>query len=236
MARRLLSYEEFASRAKEVAGSIPAAFLDGVEDVVVHRQAKRHPLLREVVTLGECEPSPLVSLTGGGPVRSIVHLYYGSFAELARKDPSFDLDDELRETVEHEVRHHLEDRAGVSALIDEDDLFDAHERFRAGLEVPRGWYRRGERLDEGVYAVGLDLFVELRLRRRELLRLRGTTLRLEVLGEPFEADLPADADDGETLTFSGEGLVAEGGEGEPGGEPGDEEAGDLHLLPIVRGR
>jgi predicted Zn-dependent protease with MMP-like domain len=227
---RLLSFEEFSARAKEIAASIPREFMDGVEDVVVHRDARRHPHVEDVVTLGECEPSPVPALVGHDTVRSIVHLYYGSFADLARRDDRFDVDEELRETVEHEVRHHLEDRAGLRTLIDEDDLFDAHARFRAGLDVPPGWYRRGERMEKDVYAVDLDLFVELRLRRREFEALRGKTLRLSVLGDPVEVEMPGDADPDEVFTLEEEGLFAE----EEGGEEGEGEAGDLHVVPVVR--
>jgi hypothetical protein len=231
MAGRLLSYEEFSARAKEVARAIPREFMDGVEDVVVHRDAKGHPLIDDVVTLGECEPSPVAALAGSETVRSIVHLYYGSFLDLAGRDEGFDVDEELRETIEHEVRHHIEDRAGVRALIDEDDLFDAHARFRAGLDVPAGWYRRGEKLEQDVYAVDLDLFVELRMRRREFEARRGTTLRLVVLGDPVEVDLPPDADPDEVFTLEGEGLLGE----EPGeGSEQEAESGDLHLVPVTR--
>jgi hypothetical protein len=228
VASRPLSFEEFSARAKEIAGAIPREFLDGVEDVVVHRGVRRHPHVEDVVTLGECEPSPLPALVGHEAVRSIVHVYYGSFVDLARRDDRFDLEGELRETIEHEVRHHIEDRAGLRALIDEDDLFDAHARFRAGLEVPRGWYRRGERMGKDVWAVDSDLFVELRLRRREFERRRGTTLRMTVLEEPVELDLPADADPDEVLTLEGEGLWEEAADGREG------EAGDLHVVPVVR--
>ena len=68
-------------------------------------------------------------------MRSIVHLYYGSFVELARRDDGFDFDAELVETLEHEVKHHLEDKAGVRDLEEEDDLFDAHARFLADLDL-----------------------------------------------------------------------------------------------------
>jgi len=226
------SYDAFAARAKALTRAIPEPFLDGVEDVVVHREAHRHPLLPDVLTLGECEPSSLAALSGSGLVRSIVHLYYGSFVELARDDEGFDLDGELRETIEHEIQHHIEDRAGVRTLIDEDDLFDAHQRFLAGLETPPGWYRQGERLEPDVYAVECDLFVELRLRPGELARRRGTTLRMKILGEPFEAVIPKDASLGETLTFEGEGLLADGAEerAEPETGAASPEAGDLHLV------
>lgn len=231
---RIPDYEAFATRAQEIAKRIPAEFLEGVEDVVVHRAAKRHPLLEGVVTLGECEPSPLAAMAGEGPGRSIVHVYYGSFVDQAKDDPRFDVDAELVETIEHEVRHHVEDRAGVRALIDEDDLFDAHARFLQGLEVPAGWYRRGERLAPDVYAVELDLFVELRLRRPEWERLKGTVFETTVLNEPLEAEIPADAEPGKALTFEGEGLAGEEREEEKGhGEEEDPEVGDLHLIPVV---
>ena len=228
---RVPPYEAFSARTREITRSIPPEFLEGVEDVVVHREAKRHPLLPEVVRLGEQEPSPMVAMTGADTVRSIVHLYYGSFVELAGCDPRFDVDAELRETIEHEVQHHIEDRAGVHALIDDDDLFDAHQRFREGLETPPGWWRRGERLEPGVWAVEDDLFVELRLRRAEWERRRGGTVTLTVLGEPFEADLPADAEPGEVLTYEGAGLSDDDEDGD-GGE--DDAAGDLHLVLDVR--
>jgi hypothetical protein len=231
-------YEAFAARAKVLTGEIPAEFLDGVEDVVVHREAKRHPLLEDVLTLGEQEPSAMVALTGSELVRSIVHLYYGSFVELARRDRRFDVDAELRETIEHEIQHHLEDRAGVRTLVDEDDLFDAHQRFRAGLETPPGWWRRGEEVDDDVWQVGQDLFVELRLRRREFDALRGTTVSMTVLDEPFEADVPADATPGDILTFEGEGVLPDDddpADADDGAAEADADApGDLHLVLDVR--
>lgn len=233
------SYDAFSARAKEIVASIPAEFLEGVEDVVVHRGSKAHPLLEDVLTLGEQEPSPMVAMTGADLVRSIVHLYYGSFVALAKRDRRFDLDAELRETIEHEIQHHIEDRAGVRTLIDEDDLFDAHQRFRAGLEAPPGWWRQGEEVGSDVYRVGDDLFVELRLSRRDFERARGTTLTLDVLDEPFEAELPADAKPGEILTFEGEGVLADdaGGDEETDEETDEAEgpaAGDLFLVLDVR--
>jgi len=215
--RPVPTFEQFAARVKEIASAIPKEFLEGVEDFATHREIKRHPLIDDVVTLGECEPSRLTAMVGADTVRSIVHLYYGSFVDLARRDGSFDIEAELKETIEHEVQHHIEDRAGVRTLIDEDDLFDAHQRFLTGLEAPKGWWRRGERLERDVYAVENDLFVELRLRRKEFEARRGKTISLGVLGEPFEAALPDDAEPGEILTFEGEGLVVDDGEDEVAG-------------------
>ena len=233
MARRIPPYEAFVTRAKEVFAGIPPEFTADVEDLVVHREVQRHPLIADIVTLGECEDSPTATLAGAGLVRSIVHLYYGSFADLARRDDTFDVEAELVETVEHEVQHHLEDKAGVRGLEDDDDLFDAHARFLADLDVPPGWYRRGRRLEPDVYAVDLDLFVELRLRRREFERLRGTVVRLTVLGDPVEVELPADADPAEIFTLEGEGLLQTAEDDKPG-ERDEVPAGDLHVVPVVR--
>lgn len=240
--RPLPDFEAFSDRAQALTREIPAEFLAGIESVDVHRERKTHPLLPDVVTLGECATSPLSSLVGEEAFRSTVHLYYGSFVDLARRDPAFDLDAELRETIEHEIQHHVEDRAGVRALHDEDALFDAHARFRAGLDVPAGWYRQGEALEPGVWAVDLDLFVELDVPRAEFERLRGRTLVLDVLGEPLELELPADADPEEVFTVEGAGLLEEE-DGEGGSEDDDTEGGDagapglcgdLHLVPRVR--
>lgn len=237
MVKPIPDFDAFAERAQDLAKAIPAEFLEGIESVDVHREKKTHPFLEDVVTLGECETSPLSRLAGEEAFRSTVHLYYGSFVDQARNDPSFDVDAELRETIEHEIQHHIEDRAGVRTLSDEDDLFDAHARFRAGLDVPEGWYRHGEALAPGLWAVDQDLFLELSLRRKEFEALRGTTLALTVLGQPLEVDLPADAAPDEAFTVEGEGLFVPDEEPEEGEEP-DEDApgtsGDLHLLPRVR--
>lgn len=237
MAARMPDFDAFSARAQEITRSIPAEFLEGIESVDVHRELKQHPLLPDIVTLGECATSPLSQLAGEEAFRSTVHVYYGSFADLAQQDPRFEVDAELRETIEHEIQHHIEDRAGVRTLSDEDDLFDAHARFRAGLDVPEGWYRHGEALAPGLWAVDQDLFLELSLRRKEFEALRGTTLALTVLGQPLEVDLPADAAPDEAFTVEGEGLFVPDEEPEEGEEP-DEDApgtsGDLHLLPRVR--
>jgi predicted Zn-dependent protease with MMP-like domain len=228
------SFDRFCERAKEIFERIPTEFTEGIEDLAIHRGVKRHPQLDDIVTLGECEPSPLVAMTGGGEVRSIVHLYYGSFVEQAREDETFRFDEELVETVEHEVQHHVEDKAGRRGLLDEDDLFDAHARFLADLDVPPGWYRAGHRLEPNVYAVDLDLFVEVEMRRKAFEALRGKTLVLKVMGETVETEIPADADPEEVFSLEGQGLLQTAEDDDPDTDPNDLPAGDLHVVPLVR--
>ena len=102
---------------------------------------------------------------------------------------------ELEETLAHEIQHHVEDRAGVSTLRDEDALFEMHARFRDGQEVPEGWYRLGDPVEPGLWAVDLHLFLELELREKDWAPLPGTRLLLTLLGAPFEVDVPEDADE-----------------------------------------
>ncbi len=238
--RAVMDFETFAARTRLLADEIPDEFMEGIETVDVHEDVLPHPLVPDIFTLGECVTSPLSDPTGQEPFRSIVHLYYGSFVALAESDPSFDLEAELKETIEHEVQHHIEDRAGAETLSAEDALFETHARFRAGLEVPAGWYRQGEPIAPGLWAVDLDLFLEVNLRPRDWARIPGTRLVLVVLDEPFEIDVPADAQPDEVWTFEGEGLVESDRADDDEEEEIDEEeeatglAGALHVVPVVR--
>lgn len=214
-----MDFDTFARRAAEITGQVPAEFMAGVTGVHAHRGEKRHPHLPEVFTLGECGPDEVSSLTEPEAMRSRIHLYYGSFRAIAHRDPTFDWEAELRETVLHELRHHLEDRAGLPDLLDEDARDDLLHRFRAGEDLADGWYRCGEKMKPGVYRIGDDLFVELHLRPADLEAVRGTTIAMSVLDDPFEPPIPEDAVAGEILTWDREGLERPGGG-----------TGDLHLV------
>lgn len=231
-----MDFDTFARRARELAAGYPEAFLEGIDTIDVHRDARRHPHLEDIYTLGECETSHLSDPTGQEPFRSIVHLYYGSFVELAREDSTFDVEAELAETLAHEIQHHLEDRAGIPTLRDEDALFEAHARFRAGLDTAPGWYRFGDPVEQGLWAVDLDLFLELPLRRAEFDAMLGTRLSLTLMDGTLEVDVPEDARPDEVWTFEGEGLV-DGDEDEEEEEDDEDEegpVGDLHVIPLVR--
>ncbi|MHC4471259.1 MAG: metallopeptidase family protein [Planctomycetota bacterium] len=214
-----MDFDRFTQVAEQILSGIPRRFLEGVMVVEAHRRELPHPHLEGVYTLGECADDEAPRLTDPGGLRSRVHLYHGSFRALARQDPSFDWEGELEETILHEIRHHLEDRAGIADLMEEDAEADAVARFRAGEEMSPRWYRGGEKLEPGVYRVADDLFVELVLRTADLERIRGGEFKTTVLDEPLEARIPPDAELGETLTLQGEGL-----EGADGGY------GDLHLV------
>jgi len=213
-----MDFEDFSRRAEEILGEIPATYLRGVTGVEVHAEVRSHDHLAGVYTLGTCEDDPLSRMTDPEALRSRVHLFHGSFVAIALRDRFFDWEAELRETILHEIRHHLEDRAGLPDLRDEDAMDEALHRHACGEDVPPGWYRLGEAMEPDVWRVGDDLFVELRLRPADLDRIRGTTASLTVLGEPLEAEIPEDVEPREMLSFEGAGLERAGGG-----------FGDLHL-------
>jgi hypothetical protein len=235
--RRFPTFEQFSERAQEIVKGIPARFMEGVESVDVHADVKHDPVLPEVVLLGECATSHLSALAQEEQFKSTVHVYYGSFKHMAGADAKFDVDAELVETIEHEIQHHVEDRAGVLTLAHEDDLFEQHARFKAGLETSPGWYRRGEPVGARTWAVDLDLFVELPLRKAQFEGLRGTTVTLQVMEAPLEVEIPEDADADEIFTVPAAGLFEPDEELEEGEEVDEDTPGtpgDLHLVPLVR--
>lgn len=63
---------------------------------------------------------------------SQIVFYYGSFAGLLGDESLADWEAELRETVWHELQHHLESLAGVDDLTREE--MEELARFRAGAE------------------------------------------------------------------------------------------------------
>ncbi|HEU0055220.1 MAG TPA: hypothetical protein VFQ39_18665 [Longimicrobium sp.] len=157
-----MRFDEFERRAREMFDSIPPEMQHGVEYLVVDRDAVPHPDLPDVYTLGECATGELdLGFDGTTPVRSGVHLYHGSFRELARLDPEFDWEGELWETLTHEIRHHRESTAGEDDLEDFDHAADENFKRRDGRPFDPWFYRSGEPVADGAWEVDGDLFVEL---------------------------------------------------------------------------
>jgi hypothetical protein len=59
-----------------------------------------------------------------------IRLYYRTFVDEARVDRSFDVDVEIRETLEHELTHHLHDLAGHDPLDEEERRAIAEDAAR----------------------------------------------------------------------------------------------------------
>ncbi len=156
-----MQFAEFERRAHEIFDGIPEDFREGVDGLVVEREEHPHPSLPNVYTLGECRTEEYPSGYGGsGDVRSFVVLFYGSFVRLAELDQDFDWEEELWETITHEVRHHLESLAAEDALEEQDYAEDQNFARREGKSFDPLFFRAGNPLEEGVFEVAGDVFIE----------------------------------------------------------------------------
>lgn len=212
----MIAFEEFAEKVRAAFEEIPPEFRERVSGPVVVPDARRHAEVRGMFTLGECIHAP--DFAGGGELASTVVLYYGSFAELAARDPRFDVEAEIVETVRHEVQHHVEDQVGHAGLRDLDWAEEQNQRWRDGEDFAWGFWRAGEPFGDpalGLRAVGTDLFLEVELRDDEWERARREGLVLDVRGERVDVAPDDLADDEETLEFEGLGRSLHGS------EPGD---------------
>lgn len=94
---------------------VPPALLQGLNGgIVVERNARRRPGDPPgVYLLGEYVEDPLLGC--------YIVLYYGSFRRVLAGEPPTVWEQELWDTIRHELRHHVEARAGVRDLEREDE-------------------------------------------------------------------------------------------------------------------
>jgi hypothetical protein len=155
-----LTLEDFRTLVRRLQQEIPTEFESGVADIEVSPKTVPHPVHSDVYTLGECVP---LSWTGdGADLHSKIVLFYGSFMALARQQPGFDWRTEAWDTLTHELRHHLEFRAHVTALEAYDWAADENFARHEGRPFDPAFYRSGERVADGVYKVDDDVFLEAR--------------------------------------------------------------------------
>lgn len=166
-----MDFETFERYAIACWRSIPARYREGVSALVVRRDAFRKEEFRDGWVYGWCEEDPVVMAVPDAPVTSRITLFHGSFVHLAAEDPAFDWEGEVWETVRHELQHHLEWRAGLDHLGDEDDLQDENERRVQGLPFRSGFHRDGLALGGDAWLADGDLFVERGYRKRDWARL-----------------------------------------------------------------
>jgi hypothetical protein len=156
-----VKFSAFERSARRAFEEIPPEYLEGIDGLMVSREAPAHPTLPEVFTLGQCLTEEHVSEYGGpDTTRSVIALYWGSFRELSTRDPDFDWEGEIWETLTHELRHHLESLAGDDALEDVDYAADETFKRMEGLDFDPWYYQRGEPLEGGVFKVEGDYYVE----------------------------------------------------------------------------
>jgi len=215
------SFEEFERNARRVFEEIPATFREGISGLVVHSKRVTHPHLDDYETLGECVPD---LLTGEGSERtSTIHVYFGSFVSLARREEEFDWAGELKETIEHEIRHHIEDRAGAPDLRKEDWVSEQNERRRAGQSFDPLFFEVGEQAQPDEYWVDDDCFLEVRVTKKALARLAGMSHPVTFGEQTFEVIVPKEGGDVRYVNVEG-GWVDDDGY-----------AGELHVVFVAGG-
>ena len=159
--RDSLKFKDFEKAAEEAYQEIPDEYKNGIDGLVVSREAQPHPDLPDIFTLGECVTEDYATdYAGPDTTRSVVVLYLGSFRTLATKDPDFDWDGELWETLTHELRHHLESLAGEDDLEGVDYALDETFKRDQGMDFDPWYFQHGERVEPNVYQVERSYYLE----------------------------------------------------------------------------
>lgn len=189
-----MDLKTFTRIAEAAFDEVPDEYKPGIDGLVIERRAERHPTLPDIYTLGLCDTEAYPSdWVGPDTLRSTVILYFGSFRALARMDPDFDWEAEIHETVQHEIKHHLEGLAGEDSLGGVDYAMDEAFKRGEGLDFDPWFYQHGETMGRGVFVVEDLVFLEQEwagadFQEAEELRIRwrGTEYRLprpEELGD-----------------------------------------------------
>ena len=160
-----MTLQEFERIAKTAWNEIPSNFKAGIDGLVIEKDAHAHPDHEDFFTLGECVTEAYPSDFGGpDSIRSSVVLYYGSFRAVAHDDPDFSWEDEVSETLMHELQHHLEHLASDDKLADFDYAVEENFKRVEGQPFDPLFFRAGEELASGWFRVEDDVFMELQAR------------------------------------------------------------------------
>ena len=113
----VLSFEQAGDLLDKLAESFPEALFEELNGGV--------NLLEEAVPDQEF-PEARVYVLGeycNDLLGRYINLYYGSFAAMAENEDwtEADWEEELRQTLSHELTHHMEGRSGLHALDDKDE-------------------------------------------------------------------------------------------------------------------
>jgi hypothetical protein len=190
-----MDLDTFTATAEAAFDEVPEEYKEGIDAMVIDPASEPHPTLPDIYTLGYCDTESYLSdWVSPETTRSTIRLYYGSFRALARKNPDFDWEAEIYETVQHEIRHHLEWLAGEDQLGGVDYAMDEAFKRQQGEDFDPWFFQHGEPMGRGVYVVEDMVFLEREWTPGELppggeipVRWQGVEYRVPVPEE--EADL-----------------------------------------------
>ena len=200
---RVMEPAEFEAKAHAYFEEIPPEFRERVQGPVVVTEKKGHKRVHGMLTLGECVHAP--RFDAGEPILSTVFIYYGSFAAIASRDPDFDVDGELRETIRHEVQHHIEDMAGVNRLRDYDWAAEENAKRRSGAKYKPNFWRGGETVKghSDLRMLDGDVFLEIDLSPAEWDNARRDGISFTIAGEELDIEGAELEHDEEVFEYDG---------------------------------
>lgn len=149
--------DAFRALVAQLAREVPGEFYDGILEVTVSPRTVAHPTRDDTWTMGECIP---VSGEAGDDIRSRVVLYHGSFVALAAGHEDFDWVAEARETLQHELRHHIEWRAHRADFEALDRAAEENFARQDGEPFDPLFFLEGEPAGPGLYRVEDDWFLD----------------------------------------------------------------------------
>ena len=189
-----MDFDAFEKESRRAFDAIPERYRAGVDGLTVHRKALPHPHFPGIYTLGECvtESYPS-SWDGPETIRSQVLLHWGSFRALARYDPGFDWAEQIWETLTHELRHHLESLADRDDLGGVDYAMEQTYLRHEGLDFEPAYYRHGDRIGPGVYAVEDEVYIEQSWKSADFAR--AERIRFSWAGRSYELAHPVELGD-----------------------------------------
>ena len=121
----VLSYERMGDLLEEIAGEFPDAFFQELDGgIQLEEGALRSPAARrdDLYILGQYHR--------GGVLGRYVVLYYGSFCRVHGGLSPAEMKEKIRQTLRHELTHHVESLAGDRSLEEADAQFLAQYRQR----------------------------------------------------------------------------------------------------------
>jgi hypothetical protein len=159
-----MDFDTFESRAHAMWAEIPDTYKEGIDGIVVKRDPEEHPEYPEYYTMGMCFTEPYPSgYMGPDTTRSILAVYWGSFRKVAERGEGFDWEEELWETITHELRHHLEFLAEDDALEGLDYAMEETYKRSQGETFDPWYWQHGPLLAPGVHRVEYDVYLEMRI-------------------------------------------------------------------------
>jgi hypothetical protein len=115
-----MNYEQFENRLQEMIEIIPEHYFKNLQGVHCFAEKKGDPH-QGLVRMGEyLDPGFEGFMDARIHIGRHINIYYGSFVAVAQHNPHFDWDDQLWETLTHELQHHLESQANDQTLIEWD--------------------------------------------------------------------------------------------------------------------